>query len=169
MQVMEAIEARRSVRRFADRPVEQEKLDKLADAGRLAPTARNEQRCRAVFVTDKSQIAEIAKACDRYAWVADAPLIIAITADNDRKMMCGQSSKTVDCCISMSFMMLEATELGLGTVWMGHFDADAVKKALNVPEDRILVAIMPTGYAADGGKPREKQSRDDFACRDRMQ
>ena len=77
-------------------------------------------------------------------------------------MMCGQSSKTVDCSIAMSFMMLEATELGLGSVWMGHFDADAVKKAIGVPEEYILAAIMPVGYPADGGEPKEKLPREDF-------
>ena len=162
MDVIEAIKTRRSVRLFSDRDVEQEKLNRIADAGRLAPTARNEQRCRAVFIKDRKTVENIAKACDRYSWVATAPVIIAIYADNDRKMMCGQSSKTVDCSIAMSFMMLEATELGLGSVWMGHFDADAVKKAIGVPEEYILAAIMPVGYPADGGEPKEKLPREDF-------
>ena len=106
MDVIEAIKTRRSVRLFSDRDIEQEKLDRIADAGRLAPTARNEQRCRAVFIKDRKTVENIAKACDRYSWVATAPVIIAIYADNDREMMCGQSSNTVDCSIAISCMML---------------------------------------------------------------
>ncbi len=168
MDVIEAITARRSVRKFSDRPVEQEKLDRIADAGRLAPTARNEQRCRAVFARDRKTVAEIAGACDGYSWVAAAPAVIAVYADGDRMMMCGQSSKTVDCSIAMSFMMLEATELGLGSVWMGHFDAETVKKILRIPEDCILVAIMPIGYPADEGAPKDKLPRGDFVSYDRV-
>lgn len=166
MDVIEAISVRRSVRKFSDRTVEQEKLDKIADAGRLAPTARNEQRCHAVFARDRKTVSEIAGACDRYSWVATAPVVIAVYADGDRKMMCGQSSKTVDCSIAMSFMMLEATELGLGSVWMGHFDADAVKRILRIPDDCILVAIMPIGYPADEGTSKDKLPREGFVSYD---
>lgn len=167
MDVIETIAARRSVRKFSDRAVEQEKLDRIADAGRLAPTARNEQRCRAVFARDRKTVSDIAGACDGYPWVAAAPVVIAVYADDDRKMMCGQSSKTVDCSIAMSFMMLEATELGLGSVWMGHFDAGAVKRILHIPEDRVLVAVMPVGYPADEGAPKDKLPREDFVSYDR--
>lgn len=161
MEVLDAVKARRSVREYDGRPVEREKLDLIIDAGRLAPTARNEQRVRVVIADGKKEIDEIAAAS--YPWVSTAPCVIAVYADHDRTMMCGISSKVEDCCIALTSMMLEAVSLGFGTVWMGHFDAPRVKKALGIPEDAILTAIMPVGYAADEGAPKEKLSREEFA------
>ena len=166
MEVLDAIKARRSIRKFEDRPIEKEKLDLIADAGRLAPSAMNEKRVRAVFAIDREEIGIIAEACDPFSWVSSAPCVIDVYADNDRTMKCGISSKVVDCSIALTNMMLEATALGLGTVWMGHFDSDMVKRALAIPEDAVLTAIMPVGYPAEEGTVREKAPREVFASFD---
>ena len=166
MEVLDAIKARRSIRKFEDRPIEKEKLDLIADAGRLAPSAMNEKRVRAVFAIDREEIGIIAEACDPFSWVSSAPCVIAVYADNDRTMKCGISSKVVDCSIALTNMMLEATALGLGTVWMGHFDSDMVKRALAIPEDAVRTASMPVGYPAEEGTVREKAPREVFASFD---
>ena len=73
-------------------------------------------------------------------------------------MGCGQSAATVDCSIALSFMLLRATELGLGSCWLGAFDANAVKRTLALPEDAVVVAVTPLGHPAEQPAPRPRKN-----------
>ena len=146
MTVMEAIQERHSVRHYAAKPVEEEKLQKVLEAGRLAPSANNEQAWKFVVVTDPELREKMVEACHNYAFVGEAPVILAVCSDHIRSMRCGQPARTVDCSIALSFMMLEATELGLGSCWIGAFEEDKVRSLLNVPPEFQIVAVTPLGY-----------------------
>ncbi len=113
MEVMEAIRERYSLRNFAQKEIEQEKLQKILEAGRLAPTAANQQRTRTVVVTDPKLRESMAEACYDQKFVGEAPAILVVCADEERVMRCGQSARGIDCAIALSFMCLEASQLGI--------------------------------------------------------
>ena len=169
MTVMEAIEARWSVRKYLPRPVEQEKLDMITEAGRLAPTASNEQCWKHIVVTDPELIRKMVPACRNIGWIGTAPAILVSCAYNDRTMVCGQSARTVDCSIGMAYMTLEAIEQGLGFCWLGWFFPEMVREVLNIPDDYVVVAVATIGYPAAEGRRSSKKSRDEVIVYNQMQ
>ena len=157
MELLELMRTRRSIRKYDGRPVEEEKLARVLEAGRLAPSARNMQEWKFVVVRG-SRLEALTKACNGQQMVQEAGAAIAVCATENHMMGCGQPSATVDCSIALSFMLLEAEELGLGMCWLGSFMAPAVKEALDLPEDWTVVAVSPLGYPAESpdarpGKP----------------
>lgn len=152
MDVMDAIVRRRSVRRFDGREVEMEKLQCILEAGRLAPSARNEQLWRIFAVTDRDLIRSMESAYCGQTFVKDAPALLGVCTTGDRIMVNGVSARIVDASIAMSFMVLEAEELGLGTCWLGKYDEPAVRSALGIPDSYTLVALACLGYE-DGKTP----------------
>ena len=168
MTVMEAIEARWSVRRYQDRPIEQEKLDMITEAGRLAPTASNEQHWKHIVVTDPELIQRMVPACKDVKWVGTAPAILVSCAYNDRMMVCGQSARTVDCTIGMSYMTLEAIEQGLGFCWLGWFYPEKVREVLHIPDDYVVVAVATIGYPAVEGHRSGKKAKEEVIVYNQM-
>jgi nitroreductase len=160
MDVFEAIATRRSVRKYSGRPVEEEKLRRILEAGRLAPSSTNGQNWRFIVVRDREKINQLMEAADGQPFVGEAPCALVVCGTKRRIMDCGQPTDTVDCSIALSFMMLAAHELGLGTCWLGHFFADKVKKALSIPEDVSVVAFTPLGYPDEvpAKRPRKELS-----------
>ena len=147
MDFMDVISARISVRGYADKPVEEEKLSKILEAARLAPSWANKQCCKYVVVKDKAKIQELS---GRFGWLKQAPIIIVACADpKDSGDRNGMNYYLVDVGISMQQLILAATNLELGTCWIGAFDEAKVKKVLQVPENVKVVAMTPLGYPAD--------------------
>jgi nitroreductase len=147
MNVFDAIKLRRSIRSFEDKPIEQEKLLRVLEAGRLAPSAKNRQEWRYVVVKDKELRRKVAVASNNQYFIAEAPVVIVGCAIMvDYVLSCGQPAYTIDVAISMDHMSLQAVEEGLGTCWIGAFKEDEVKKILNVPQEMRVVEIMPLGY-----------------------
>ncbi len=140
MKVMEAIAERRSIRSFSGRPVEEEKLLRILEAGRLAPSARNMQDWKFVVVKDTGLRRRLAEAARNQEFVAQAPIVIAACGTSDYVMTCGQHTYTIDVAIAVDHMTLAAVEEGLGTCWIGAFYEDKVKGILgstpNCPSGR---------------------------------
>ncbi len=157
MDVMEAIRTRRSVRSYSSQPVEPEKLTAILEAGRLSPSSANSQNWRFILVTDREKINQLMDAADGQPFVGQAPAAIVVCGTARRTMDCGQPTDTVDCSIALSYMILEAHELGLGTCWLGHFFADKVKKVLDIPEDVSVVAFTPVGYPSGDTPARPRK------------
>ncbi len=156
MDVMEAIRTRRSVRAYKDAPVEEEKLQAVLEAARLAPSACNFQEWRFVVVRDAGMRGRLAKAARNQAFVGQAPVVIAACAESVEHVMgCGHLSYPIDVAIAIDHMTLAAVEQGLGTCWIGAFDEDAVKELLGIPEEARVVELLPLGYPADP-TPAEK-------------
>ena len=121
MDVFDAIKSRRSIRSYLAKPIEEEKFTRLLEAARLAPGARVEQDFKMVIVTDNNLKSELVPACEGQSFLAEAPVVLVMCSTNDRNMLCGQPVRPIDCSIAISFMFLEAEELGLGMCWLGAF------------------------------------------------
>jgi len=146
MDVFEAIQKRRSVRKYLDKEVPMELILKVLEAGRLAPSAHNSQPWHYIIVTDPEKRKKIAESGKWAGFLKNTPVVI---------VGCGNPEASpnwyvVDVAISMQNMVLEATELGLGTCWVGSFDEKVVKDLLEIPEKYKVVALLALGYPADG-------------------
>ena len=149
MNIFEAIKKRRSVRSFLDKPIEDEKLTAVLEAGRLAPSAGNRQECRFVVVEDRDVRRRIAVAANGQSFVGEAPVVIvACAVTNGHVMSCGQPCYPIDIAIALDHISLAAVEYGLGTCWIGAFNEEKVKEILGIPEEVRVVELMPIGYPA---------------------
>ncbi len=150
MTVEEAIRTRKSVRRYLDKPIEDEKIRALLEAARLAPSASNRQEGRFVVVTDAGTRKRLVGAATNQKFVGEAACVIACCADTDRhEMKCGQLCYPIDVAIQIDHMTLRAVELGLGTCWIGAFYEDQVKDILGIPDSIRVVELLAIGYPAD--------------------
>ncbi|MGA2642133.1 MAG: nitroreductase family protein [Spirochaetia bacterium] len=150
MDVFEAIAARKSVRAFLDRPIEEDVLERILEAARLAPSARNGQEWRFVVVREKGVREQIAMEAARQPFIGTAGVLLACCAQTDgRVMRCGQAAYPIDVAIAMDHCALAATALGLGTCWIGSFDETLVKHLLGIPPEVRVVQLMPLGYPVD--------------------
>lgn len=165
MDVLSAVRGRRSIRHYASRPVEEDKLNKVLEAARLSPSASNRQSWKFVVVKDGETRARLAEAAGGQSFVGQAPVIIAACGtDTEGVMMCGQYRYTVDLSIATAYMVLEAYEQGLGTCWLGRFDEKRVKEILGIPETVRVVAVVPLGYPAEEPAPRPRKQLEEIVC-----
>ena len=163
MNVMEAIRQRRSIRAYQDKPVEEEKLQAVLEAARLAPSASNRQEWRYIVVRDPEMRAKLAEAANGQKFVGEAPVVIVACAKTDgHKMTCGEACYPIDVAISLDHVTLKAVEEGLGTCWIGAFSQPKVKKLLNIPEEIRVVELMPLGYPADEPAERSRLGLDEI-------
>ena len=158
MNVYEAVQARRSVRRWAAKPVEEEKLRRVLEAARLAPSAKNMQEWKFVIVTAPDLRKKLGVAARNQEFVGQAPVVIVGCATETQNVMaCGQYSYPIDLAIAMDHITLAAAAEGLGTCWIGAFHEDQVKKLLGIPDDVRAVIVMPLGYPAEAAAPRKSR------------
>ena len=163
MDVFDAIRKRRSVRSYQDRPVEKEKLEKILEAARLAPSAKNRQEWRFIVVTDEEKIKMLVDACKGQRFVGEAPVVIVGLADSSVSRW-----YKVDIGIAMEHMALEAVELGLGTCWIGAFYPEKVKEILDIPDEKEVVALLTLGYPKDEGERiTSRKSLNEIVCYNR--
>jgi nitroreductase len=163
MDVFEAIKGRRSIRAYSSREVEDDKLKKVLDAGRLAPSAANMQDWKFIVVKDESTRKKLAQAAGGQKFVGTAPVALVGCGTAQKEMTCDQFTYPIDVSIALSFMFLEAHELGLGTCWLGNFYENEVKKVLNIPEHIRVVAMTPLGYPSEEPEPRPRKELNEFA------
>jgi nitroreductase len=165
MDVFEAISQRRSIRNYKTTAVEDEKLEKILEAARIAPSAANRQEWKFIVVKDQETRDKLVEAANGQKFVGQAPAtIVGCSTESERLMPCGQLAYTVDLSIAVSFMILEATELGLGTCWLGAYDEDAVKKVLDIPDEIRVPAMFTLGYADENPDPRPRKELNEILC-----
>ena len=154
MSFLELAEERFSVRSFAERPVEQEKIDRILKAAQLAPTAVNYQPQMIYMLKSEEALEKINRLCP---CIYGAPMVFLICSDERKTWKSqterGYSSGEMDCSIVCTHMMLEAWEQGIGTVWVRLFDAKAVAKAFGLPKYIRPVCLLPAGYATEDCVP----------------
>lgn len=168
MELMEAIRTRRSVRSYLDRDVEEDKLLRVMEAARLAPSASNRQNWRFVVVKDFSAKKKLSVAARGQSFVAEAPVVIATCGtDTNYVMTCGQAAYTVDVTIAVDHMTLAAAAEGLGTCWIGAFYEDQVKEILGIPQDVRVVALLPLGYPAKVPQPTPRKNAGEIVALER--
>jgi len=145
MKFEDIILARKSVRKYADRPVEKEKIVKCLEAARLAPSWENKQCWHFIVIRDKKVITKLAKGFN--FWAKSAPVFIVACGDPRRSgTRRGQDYYLVDVAIATEHLVLEAANLGLGTCWLGFFDEKEIKTLLGIPKEIRVVALTPLGY-----------------------
>ncbi|MHB8118471.1 MAG: nitroreductase family protein [Methanothrix sp.] len=164
MDLMQAIRARRSIRNFLDKSVEEKKLLAVLEAGRLAPSARNMQDWRFIVVRDFATRQKLAEAARDQQFVGKAPVVIAACGTSDLVMTCGQPAYAIDVAVALDHMTLAAASLDLGTCWIGAFYEDKVKEILGVPQGIRVVALLPLGYPAEEPRPRPRKTLDEVVA-----
>jgi nitroreductase len=162
MTVQEAIETRRSVRKFKPTPIEDEKLVAVLEAGRLSPSARNQQQWKFFIVRDKAILEKLYIASEHQPSVQSAPAALVAVATGDIQMACGGHTDAIDTSIAFAYMLLRAWELGLGTCWLGRFHEEQVRAALSLPDGDRVIAFTPLGYPDETPEPRPRRDAADI-------
>ncbi len=175
MDVREAVLTRRSIRRFRQQPVEDEKIQIILDSGRRAPTGHNTQPGRFIVIDDLDQIRKVGEACNNQPFVTRAPLLIVLLGDlacrnkdavADSEILdpvfADQREKIIrDTAIVGDHMALQAHALGLGVCWVGDFEQLPMRAVLSSPASHYILAIFAMGYPDEDPAPRPRKALDD--------
>jgi len=165
MELKEAIKRRQSIRDYEDKPVPEDKLLKVLEAARLAPSGTNRQAWKFVVVREGKRRQELARAAGGQTHVARAPVVIAAVATMpEGVMICGVPDYAVDLAIAVDHMPLAAVDEGLGTCWIGAFSQEEARDILKVPENYRIVALLPLGFPKQTGRPKVRKSLDEIVC-----
>jgi nitroreductase len=144
MEFEKVIRERKATRLFSSKPVEDEKIEKILEAGRLAPTAKNLQPVKIYVVRSEEGIKKLDKATHgRFG----AGTVLIICGDKEKAYSReNYSSYEMDASIVSTHMILEATNLGVDNIWIGLFHEDILREEFNIPDNLIPLVVMPLGY-----------------------
>lgn len=157
METLECIETRRSIRKFSEKPIEKELIEKLVFEARFAPTWKNSQTTRFTAVTDRAVLDELCTALPAFnaSVVHSSPLLIAVSAvtkrsgferDGTPTTVLGEAYTYFDCGATVQTLCLAANDLKIGTVILGIFDPAKIKPLLSIPDNEDLVVLVACGY-----------------------
>ncbi len=156
------IKNRESIRDYdSARPVEKEKLNRILNAGRLAPSASNRQPWRFMVISSDNMLKKV-RACYHRDWFRRAPHILVVAgsrADAWVRQYDGYNSLETDLAIAMDHMILAAENEGVSTCWIAAFDPDILRDALSLERNEIVYAITPLGYPPKGFKKKGHKDR----------
>ena len=158
MEVLEAIRTRRSIRKYEKRPVPEEAIGKILEAGRWAPSASNAQPWDFIVLRDEGVRKEVARAATYGRFLADAPLGIAVVIDP-----AASTHPVEDGAIATQNMLLAAHALGLGTCWIGSYGStyeEKVKEILGIPRGKRLLSIVSVGFPAESPKSARRELKE---------
>jgi nitroreductase len=170
MKILEAIQQRRSVRKYKQDSIPEEALRRVLEAARLAPSGKNLQPWKFIVVKDKILKERLARAAAGQLFIARAPIIIVGCGFPDNcyaRMGRYMKSWSVDVTIALEHLILQAQEEGLGTCWIGSFEEEEVKAILDVPEEVKVLALIPLGYPDEIPRFRGRKSLDEIISYDR--
>lgn len=158
MRFSELVQKRYSVRAYKSDSVEDDKLQQVLEAARLAPTAANRQAFQLIVAHTAGREAELGRIYGRPYFV-QAPIVICVCGIPSQNWVRrdGKNYYDLDVGIVMDHLTLAATDLGLGTCWIGAFDAIAAREVLGLPEQAEPIVFTPLGYSND--QPREKKRK----------
>lgn len=163
MEYSELIGKRYSVRAYQSRPIEDDDLEQVLEAARLAPTAANRQPFQLIVIHTEGREKELNHI---YApdWFVQAPIVIAAVGVPGKgwTRSDGKGYTDVDVAIAMDHLILAAANLGLGTCWVGAFSAEAAREVLGLPDSVEPIAFTPLGYAADKLGPKQRKPLTDL-------
>lgn len=148
--VLGAIYARRSIRSYQDREIEPEKLVTLLKAGMAAPSACNLQPWEFIVVSGKQRMDLLREATTEGKYNAPAAVVICANTEN---IPWGGDGWMIDCSAAVENMMIAAAAMGLGSVWIGSHDEDAVRRLLHIPEKIRVMNLAYFGYPAEEKRP----------------
>lgn len=167
MEFFELVQERCSVRAFQARTVPDDVLRKILEAANRAPSAGNLQAYEIYVLTQPQARAQVARAALDQSFIAQAPVVLVFCAHPARSERRYRERGVrlyalQDATIACSFAMLAGTALGLGSVWVGAFDDEGVRRAIGAPRGHLPVAILPLGYAAERPFASARRSLDDL-------
>ena len=154
MTLLDVILSRRSIRRYENKEIPKDVLDKIVEAGRQSPSAANRQPYHFVIVTDSEIKQELSKELFS-RFLKNSPVIIVGCA-NPKALLTGKWA-TVDTTIALENMVIAAWSLGIGSCWIGSFKEQKIKELLKIPQDWKVVTLVSFGYPAETPKPRKKK------------
>lgn len=154
MNFFEVVKKRHSIRRFKHKSIEHEKINKILEAARAAPSAGNLQAYEILLIRNQEKKEQLVEASYGQDFIAQAPIVFVICANEKRSSsVYGKRGKELYCIndasIVATYIQLACVALDLGSVWVGAFDDDAVRKIINAPHWVRPIAIIPVGYPAE--------------------
>lgn len=158
MNVLEAIQTRRSIRKYKDEPIPDLDLKKILEAARIAPSAGNKQPWRFVVVKGEDKRRKLGEIAHGQKWISDAGVIVAALAMDPKDPSVYERWVERDVMTAVEHMVLAAWELGYGTCWIGAFSEDEVKELLGVPDEMTVVNLLPIGVP--DMEPRDRGRKD---------
>jgi len=175
MGILKAIQDRRSIRQYEDRPVDDRQIRTLLEAARLAPSGSNMQPWHFMVVRSPEAKKRIVEACHNQPWMRRAPILIVAVADPGSPFA-GPAGPTVhetspdrdvkrairDTAIATEHLVLQAIDLGLSTCWVAWFEQDRIRPGLGIPEDKYVVAVIVLGYGRETPPPRPRKPLTEF-------
>ena len=165
MELTEAINKRESIRDYESTPVPEDKLLKVLEAARLAPSGANRQPWKFIVVREDKRRRELAEASGGQQHVGKTPVVIAAVATApDSLMMCGVPGYAVDLAIAVDHITLAAVDEGLGTCWIGAFSQEKAREAMEIPESCRIVALLTLGFPRQTGKAKVRKSINEIVC-----
>lgn len=171
MEFFDVVKTRRSIRKFKDQAIEGGKLKKILEAANQAPSAHDLQAYEIVLIKSKGQKIKLAQAAHGQNSIAEAPVVLVVLANPKRSVRGDERGNfycVLDAAIASSYIQLAATDLGLGTVWIGSFDDDAVKDVVGASKEMKPVAIIPIGYPAEKPRPTPRRKIEDLVHEEKL-
>lgn len=173
--MVKEIRTRRSIRKYIDKPVEDEKIFQLLESARLAPSGSNTQPWHFIIVKSESSRQKLAEVSHNQGWMLSAPVFIVCVADircrieEDVDISLDENSSQAevkqiirDTAISIGHILLEAENLGWGTCWVAWFIQNEIRPILNIPADKYVVGIITLGYAKETPKARPRKKLEEI-------
>jgi len=162
MDFYELISKRESIRDYdLSKPVSDDVLNRILEAGRLAPSAANRQPWTFVLVSSPEKLKEVGM-CYHKDWFKQAPHILVIVGDKSRSWVRSYDSYNsieTDLAIAMDHIILAAENEGVGTCWIIAYDYEKLAKTIGLKEDEVIYCITPLGYQHEGFKKRGNKIR----------
>jgi len=159
MDFLELAAARYSVRKFEEKPVRQADLDRILQAGHLAPTGCNRQPQRILVIRSEENMEKL-RGCTRCHFGAPMAMLVAYDRNISwKRPYDGADSGWADASIVTTHMMLAAAEIGVGTTWVMHFNPAAIQEAFSLPDTLVPVALLVMGYPAEDARPLDLHSQ----------
>ena len=166
MDFYELIRGRESIRNYdPERPVDDDTLNRILEAGRLAPSAVNYQPWRFLVISSPEMLAKV-RSCYGGAWLADAPHILVIVGEVNEAWVReadGYNSIETDLTIAMDHMILAAEYEGVATCWIEAYDPFMLREALSLKDKEKVFSITPLGYPKEGFEKRRKKKRKELS------
>ena len=148
METWDAITSRRNVRQFSDRPLGEDQVDRILEAGRRAPSSRNWQPWDFIAVTDRAQLRELSQVWRGGGHIADSALTVVVVLSNlDEESR--RERAQYDVGQATMQMMITAADLGIGSGHSAIGDQEPARRLLGFPEDRFAAMMIDFGYPAD--------------------
>ena len=156
MDFLELSKQRYSVLHYQKRPISDDLINKILEAGRLAPTACNFQPQRIKLIHTEEDRARLNRVVPSKYYVPAAFVVCYDKTACWTRKFDGKSSGEVDACIVTTHMMMEATDLGLGSIWVMYWDPQTMRMEFDIPEQYEPVALLIVGYADKSIKPHKE-------------